>query len=94
MAGGKKCFNSRRSLVILGKLSAEGQLILHDCALGRPALATPSYSNDQLEALRLAFDLFEIGRAKEKRAELTALMTKEVTMKEAWFRKLIAELRR
>lgn len=34
---------------------------------GDPALATPGYTYGQFRALRLAFDLFELGRTREKR---------------------------
>lgn len=60
---------------------------------GDPALASPGYSNDQLMALRLAFDLFELGRTKEKREEFASLLTTESTMKNNWFRKLVLDLR-
>lgn len=60
---------------------------------GDPALASPSYADDQLMALRLAFDLFESGRSKEKREEFAALLAKESAMKHDWFRKLVMDLR-
>lgn len=61
---------------------------------GDPALGSPSYTNDQLMALRLAFDLFELGRTKQKRGELASLLTKESAMKHNWFRNLVMDLRR
>jgi hypothetical protein len=60
---------------------------------GDPSLAVPSYSQDQLMALRLAFDLFELGRTEEKREEFASLLTKEISMKHDWFRDLVIELR-
>ena len=58
---------------------------------GNPTLALPSYTEDQLMALRLAFDLFELGRTKEKREELVALLTNESAMKHDWFRNLVLD---
>lgn len=60
---------------------------------GDPLLASPSYSEDQLMALRLAFDLFELGRTKEKREEFAALLATEIAMKHNWFRNLVIDLR-
>lgn len=60
---------------------------------GDPVLASPGYSPDQLMALRLAFDLFELGRTKENREELVSMLTRETAMKQEWFRNLVAELR-
>jgi len=60
---------------------------------GDPSLASPGYSPDQLMALRLAFDLFELGRTKEKRAEFASWLTKESAMKHGWFRNLVMDLR-
>lgn len=60
---------------------------------GDSELSAPSYSTDQLMALRLAFDLFELGRTAEKREEFTSLLIKESSMRHDWFRKLVLELR-
>lgn len=60
---------------------------------GSPLAAAPSYSTDQLQALRLAFDLFETGRTKEKRQEFAALLSKESAMKQDWFRTLVLNLK-
>jgi len=60
---------------------------------GNPESALPSYTNDQLMALRSAFDLFESGRTKEKREEFAALLTEESAMKNEWLRKLVLNLR-
>ena len=60
---------------------------------GDPALVSPSYSDDQLMALRLAFDLFELGRTKEKREEFASLLTTQSAMKYNWFRNLVIDLR-
>lgn len=56
-------------------------------------LTLPSYYENQLTALRSAFDLFELGRTKEKREEFAALLTEENAMKNDWFRKLVLDLR-
>ena len=60
---------------------------------GSPSAAAPSYSADQLQALRLAFNLFETGRSKEKRQKFSSLLAAETAMKHDWFRNLVAELR-
>lgn len=60
---------------------------------GSPSAAAPNYSTDQLQALRLAFDLFETGRSKEKRQEFSSSLAAETAMKHNWFRNLVAELR-
>jgi hypothetical protein len=44
-------------------------------------------------ALRLAFDLFELGRTKEKREAFASLLTTESAMKHNWFRNLVIDLR-
>ena len=59
---------------------------------GSEEFADPIYYEDNLKALRLAFDLFELGRTKEKRAEFVSLLTKESSMKEGWFRNLGMEI--
>jgi len=59
---------------------------------GDPSLAMPGYTADQLKALRLAFDLFELGRTKDKRLECVSHLTEEAAMKNAWFRNLVMEL--
>ena len=61
---------------------------------GDPALASPSYDERQVKALRLAFDLFELGRTRERREDLLALLVKEPAMKSDWFRMLVGEIRR
>jgi hypothetical protein len=60
---------------------------------GNIAFAIPSYSEDQLKALRLAYDLFELGRTTEKRQEFMTYLTKEPTMKCHWFRSFITDLK-
>jgi hypothetical protein len=59
---------------------------------GSEELSDPTYYEDNLKALRLAFDLFELGRTKEKRAEFVSLLTKETSMKDGWFRALAREI--
>lgn len=60
---------------------------------GDPSSSTPNHSPDQLKALRLAFDLFELGRTDEKRAELASRLVNVPSMKYSWFRELVTELR-
>jgi len=60
---------------------------------GDSALASPSYTIEQLRELRLAFDLFELGRTQKKGEEFISLLTAESAMKYGWFRNLVAELR-
>lgn len=59
-----------------------------------PDSARPSYNDEQLKALRLAYDLFEYGMTRERREDLAACMTRELSMKFRWFRGLIQEIRR
>ena len=58
-----------------------------------PDSARPTYNDEQLKALRLAYDLFEYGMKRERREELAASMTKEPSMKFGWFRRLVQEIR-
>ena len=60
---------------------------------GDPAFSSPTYHEPQLKALRLAFELFELGRARERREEFTSLLTGESAMRHGWFRMLVQELR-
>lgn len=60
---------------------------------GAPDLAAPSYYEEQLQGLRLAYRLFEQGRTKEMRARFAAYLVKEPAMKESWFRGLVGEVR-
>lgn len=60
---------------------------------GSSELASPSYWETQLKALRLAFDLFEAGRTKDKREKFASLLSKESAMKHNWFRDLVLDLR-
>jgi hypothetical protein len=60
---------------------------------GDPVLASPTYHDSQLRALRLAFELFELGREKARRDEFASLLVKEPAMKSVWFRMLVQELR-
>lgn len=55
--------------------------------------ARPFYGEEQLMALRLAFKLFQRGRAKAKRDQFATLLAQEPTFKEAWLRNLVNELR-
>ena len=60
---------------------------------GDSALAIPSYTADQLKALRLAFDLFELGRTKDQRLKFVSYLTEESAMRHTWFKNLQPELR-
>jgi hypothetical protein len=60
---------------------------------GDPELSLPSYSERQLKALRLAYELFELGRTKERRERFVSLLVKEPAMKHEWFRMLVQEIR-
>lgn len=60
---------------------------------GDSELSSPSYREDQLKALRLAFDLFELGRRKEKRLKFVSCLTEESAMKHVWFKSILMELR-
>jgi len=58
-----------------------------------PELSLPSYSEGQLKALRLAYELFELGLTKERREGFASLLVKEPAMKHDWFRMLVQEIR-
>lgn len=60
---------------------------------GTPELSSPSYTDEQLKALRLAYNLFELGRTKERKQQFTSLLVKEPAMKHQWFRNLVQEIR-
>lgn len=60
---------------------------------GNPELASPSYNDEQLKALRLAFELFEQGRRRESKEQFVSLLVKEPAMKYGWFRMLVQEIR-
>lgn len=60
---------------------------------GDPALSSPSYNDRQLKALRLALELFELGRMRERKEQFVSLLVKEPAMKHGWFRMLVQEVR-
>jgi hypothetical protein len=60
---------------------------------GTPELASPTYAKEQLKALRLAYELFELGRTKERRDEFASLLVREQAMEHEWFRTLVQEIR-
>lgn len=61
---------------------------------GDPALSSPTHDEPRLKALRLAFELFESGRARERREQFASLLAGEaVAMRHGWFRMLVQELR-
>ncbi|HUS09606.1 MAG TPA: hypothetical protein VMZ30_03995 [Pyrinomonadaceae bacterium] len=60
---------------------------------GDPEHCVPSYSESQIKALRLAYELFELGRTKERRERFVSLLVKEPAMKHDWFRMLVQEIR-
>jgi hypothetical protein len=77
----------------LGNYQQKVSLSYTPARWGDPALATPGYSEEQLMALRLAFDLFELGRSKQEREKFASLLTAESAMKNNWFRNLVIDLR-
>jgi hypothetical protein len=60
---------------------------------GNPSLSSPTRYERQLKALRLAFELFELGRTRERRAEFASRLAGEPSMRHVWFRMLVQELR-
>ena len=60
---------------------------------GDSELSSPTYSEEQLKALRLAYNLFEFGRTKERRQQFISLLVNEPAMKHQWFRNLVQEIR-
>ncbi len=60
---------------------------------GDPEFSLPSYSEHQIKALRLAYQLFELGRTKRQREQFVSLLVKEPAMKHEWFRMLVREIR-
>lgn len=60
---------------------------------GDPEAVNPVYNDEHLKALRLALDLFELGKTKERREELASVMVKEPAMEQRWFRSLVKEIR-
>jgi hypothetical protein len=60
---------------------------------GDHELSLPSYSEDQIKAVRLAYELFELGRTKERRKQFVSLLVKEAAMEHEWFRTLVQEIR-
>ena len=51
---------------------------------GDPALTSPSYEESQLRALRLAYELFELGRLRERRRAFASLLVQQPAMKLGW----------
>lgn len=60
---------------------------------GTPELASPTYAKEQLKALRLAYELFELGRTKERKGEFASLLVREQAMEHEWLRALVREIR-
>lgn len=60
---------------------------------GELQASKPSYLSEQLKALRLAHFLFERGRKPELRQSFARMLVREPAMNEAWFRKLVLEIR-
>lgn len=58
-----------------------------------PNASGPNHGDPHLRALRLAFEIFESGKTKERRGDLVSLMVAEPAMKEAWYRRLVQEIR-
>jgi hypothetical protein len=71
------------------------QLGLHPEGLAtkrRPA-AFIDLVRQQLKALRLAFELFELGRKEERREQFASLLVREPAMKYGWYRMPAQEIR-
>jgi hypothetical protein len=60
---------------------------------GHPDSSQPTYDDEQLNALSLAYDLFKYGKTRERRDQLAAHMAKERSMRFGWFRGLVKEVR-
>ena len=56
-------------------------------------IATPGRDSRQLQALREAHGLFELGRQDATRRDFAGLLVKQPSMNDDWFRSLVRELR-
>jgi len=63
-------------------------------AWGDRRLASPDRAPERLRALRLASDLFELGRRRRTRRELSSRLAATSAMRQRWLRTLVGELRR
>ena len=54
----------------------------------------PQHSAEQLQALRFAVYLYELGCTREEREKFCRLMSERTAMKESWFRSLLGEIKR
>lgn len=61
---------------------------------GDPALAEPEYSEERLNALSLALNIYQSGKKRAFRREFSGLLSQQPAMKEAWFRQLALDLKR
>jgi hypothetical protein len=59
----------------------------------RDDLEKPPRSERPLRALRLAVELFDCGRRRDERARFAARLARDLGIKQAWVRRLVAELR-
>jgi hypothetical protein len=60
---------------------------------GNPAYAAPSYGDEQLKGLRLAYEIFTEGKKREMRTTFASEMVKEREMKESWYRDLVLKIK-
>jgi hypothetical protein len=60
---------------------------------GAPEAANPPRDARNIEALRLAFRLFERGRTKQERDRFAAELGQRRAVRERWFRAVLAEVR-
>lgn len=61
---------------------------------GDAAMANPPHEGQNLQALRLALYLYEMGSARESRLDFASRLSSESSMTFKWFRALITELRK
>ena len=60
---------------------------------GDAELSSPNREEARLKGLRIAYKLFETGRARRRRQQFSALLAKERAMRHGWFRALVGEIR-
>jgi hypothetical protein len=56
-------------------------------------ISAPGRDIEQLRALSAAYGLFELGRSEATRRDFAALLVKQPSMNEGWYRSLVRELR-
>ena len=60
---------------------------------GDPALSKPIHRAGPLNALRQAYDIFQHGSQPEVRQAFCKLLNQETSVREAWFRSLVGEIK-